>query len=223
MEEVGTQLLDSLVVDMHWRVTGASGSLSDVIQNEFAFVKRTPKPKGELKGKYDLPSNYLWVPGKVPGLNEMLDQRMRIFGSNHSGTRVANGYSKLKREYSQRVRLYLMQQDFEKAPKPCWMSYMVVEKSKARDPSNIWAGAMKMIEDAITGPVLDNDGWDEIAGVALWCEVSPVDGVLVSWGPTLASREEMQGVYVRGIAKCLEAERPTPVHGTSKPEKGNGG
>lgn len=77
------------------------------------------------------------------------------------------------------------------------MSYLVIEPNQMRDPSNIVAGAMKLIEDSIKGKVIEDDSWAYIKGITAWWDVAPEPGVLVAWGESGFSKEEMRSLYVR--------------------------
>lgn len=133
----------------------------------------------------------------MPGLNELFAARIQIFGSSAHTGKIANGYSKLKREYEAKVRWYMARKKLSKAPFPCWMSYLVIEPNQMRDPSNIVAGAMKLIEDSIKGKVIEDDSWAYIKGITAWWDVAPEPGVLVAWGESGFSKEEMRSLYVR--------------------------
>ena len=46
------------------------------------------------------------------------------------------------------------------------LDYLWVERDRRRDPSNVAGFGVKVIEDAlVTCGVLQDDGWDEIAGI----------------------------------------------------------
>ena len=97
----------------------------------------------------------LVIPGKLPGLNEY------ILAERTSRYRAAE----IKRDTEYLIGLAARQQlRGARFRKPVVMHYTWMEPNRKRDKDNI-AFAKKFIQDALvrTG-VLENDGWDQIAG-----------------------------------------------------------
>lgn len=93
------------------------------------------------------------VVGRLPTLNEMIEQRAR---SPHA-------YNRIKKAAHQRVALQLPP-DFP-AYRSARFEYHFYEPSRRFDPSNLMFGAVKCIEDALQkAGVLQNDGWVNIPG-----------------------------------------------------------
>jgi hypothetical protein len=125
-------------------------------------------------------SVHLWIPGPLPGLNEVIDAAKGYGGRGY-------GYSKLKRQWTNTIDLLA-----RAAKVPSFsrvhMAYRWVERNQRRDPSNV-ACAKKFVEDGLVeADVLANDGWKQIAGFSDEFEVGPEAGVAVSLkeGPLIA-------------------------------------
>lgn len=98
----------------------------------------------------------LWIPGPLPGLNEIINAR----GVRYRGG--ANGYSSLKKRWSETVSLLAASQKFPKLEKGHFV-YLWREPTKRRDPSNFTAGGRKIIEDALQqSGFLAGDGWKNV-------------------------------------------------------------
>lgn len=117
----------------------------------------------------------LFIPGKVPSLNDLLYAKTT---TNKSGggwllnrnkkkqTFVWNGYNDIKKDWSSRVVAAVEKAGGLPPYNKAYFSYLVVEQNKKRDPSNICATAIKFIEDAlIKCKVIINDGWTEVLGI----------------------------------------------------------
>lgn len=117
----------------------------------------------------------LWIPGRLPGLNEIIEA---------CGTRKRNwnAYTSMKREWGQRVSLFALAQGF-KPGKKGYFTYLFVEANRKRDPSNIVGGGVKIIEDALQECCLiEGDGWIQVKGIApFWCKDADNPGVSVFW------------------------------------------
>lgn len=120
----------------------------------------------------------LWIPGRVPGLNEILDARAS-FGHvvNASGKRY-NAYSALKKQWGARVKLCANIARI-KSIESAYFTYLFRERDKRRDPSNFCAGGAKIIEDALKeAGIIRNDGWSVVEGIAhYWLVDKPLEGV----------------------------------------------
>lgn len=111
----------------------------------------------------------LWIPGQVPGLNELLAAR-GVIGKGPRGGHY-NGYSSLKRQWCERVVMMAHAQKLRPV-QSAWVTYCFFEPDRKRDPSNISAGGIKVIEDGLQAAgVLAGDGWRAILGFAVYWDV----------------------------------------------------
>lgn len=133
----------------------------------------------------------LWVPGKVHGLNDLV----RAKAARVKGAPPGVVYNSMKREVEERVVLCARSQRFK--PRGHHFNYLLVEQNMRRDPSNVAAGAIKMIEDALVrAKLLDNDGWKQVGGGTWYphCEETFEPGVcLVVQDCPVLSKEAMIG------------------------------
>lgn len=98
----------------------------------------------------------LWIPGPLPGLNEIIEAK----GNRYHGGRSA--YTSLKKSWGQTVGLLAQSQRLQPLEGGHFV-YLWREKSKRRDPSNFTAGGRKIIEDALQETaLLPNDGWKQV-------------------------------------------------------------
>lgn len=103
----------------------------------------------------------LWVPGPLPGLNEI------IAAAKGSGGRGA-GYARLKRDWTEAVWAYAKSQRMPVFPGAVRLAFRWVERDRRRDPDNVAAGGRKLILDGLVrAGVLRGDGW---TGVASWVD-----------------------------------------------------
>jgi hypothetical protein len=121
----------------------------------------------------------LWVPGPLPGLNEL------IAAAKGSGGR-GMGYAKLKRQWTDTVFALARCARIHK-PGPFERSVLLtfdwVEQDKRRDPDNVAAGGRKLILDGLVkAGVLSGDGWKHVRSWNdRWQTVAEVGGL--SRGP----------------------------------------
>ncbi len=120
----------------------------------------------------------LWVPGKFPSLNEIIDAKRTVFTG--TGKRRPDGYSKLKKAWTQTIRIHALQQRFQRVTTAAHFTYLCVEEDKRRDPSNVLAGAIKLLEDALQeAGLIDGDGWAHVRSIrSHWVVGEPV-GVML--------------------------------------------
>jgi len=112
----------------------------------------------------------LWVQGKMPSLNDILDARMIVMSGKKNRAARGGKYNRIKKQVQGDVAIAAFAQKFE-AFERGYFTYLFKEtknaNGKQRDPSNILAGAAKMIEDAlIECKLLPNDGMDNVLGIA---------------------------------------------------------
>lgn len=124
----------------------------------------------------------LWIPGPLPGLNEILDARGIVMKTKDGVARRHDGYSKMKRTWSERIALYARQQGFATVTGAAHFWYNIAEPNRRRDPSNFVAGAVKLIEDALQDAgLLKNDGWEHVLSIKTeWRLVPDRPGVMLT-------------------------------------------
>lgn len=116
---------------------------------------------------------HLWVPGKFPTLNELLEARSR-FGKRVGPTgRSWNEYNEIKRTWQHRVALCARAQYIKPVPH-AYFTYLFFEENMRRNPSNVVSAAVKIIEDALQkAGIIPNDGWPEVLGFSAYWELDP--------------------------------------------------
>ena len=101
----------------------------------------------------------LWIPGPLPGLNELID------AAKGSGGRGA-AYARLKRQWTETVWARAKAAKIDKPGPfecPVFLTFEWIEKDKRRDPDNVAAGGRKLILDGLVAAgVLQGDGWQWI-------------------------------------------------------------
>jgi hypothetical protein len=140
-----------------------------------------------------LVTQFLWIPGRIPGLNDILRAKRRLFGK---GKNKADGYSQLKAAWGQRIKLYALAQRIKPIDRAAF-SYLFVEQDRRRDPSNLLT-SIKLAEDGLQeAGLLPNDGWSNVLGIELhWMVGSPI-GVMVGCGETAPGRDELIAAHQR--------------------------
>lgn len=130
----------------------------------------------------------LWIPGPLPGLNDIIDAKGNRFRSGY------DAYSSLKRKWGQTVALLARAQRFRRLEEGHFV-YLFREPNRRRDPSNFVAGGVKIVEDALQeAELLPNDGWKQVLsidphwvpdpirpGVSLFVTRSPVAATTEWW------------------------------------------
>lgn len=127
----------------------------------------------------------LFLPFQLPGLNEIL--------VGQSG--AIKGWSKYndsKQKLSGDIVLLARRRGLGTLGSG-FFTYLLLETSQRRDPSNLVSGAVKIIEDALkVSGYLENDGWAHVLGFVGYWVKSDKGGCLVHWRPDrLASKVEM--------------------------------
>lgn len=136
----------------------------------------------------------LWIPERMPGLNEVLDARGIVMRNRGGGTRRFDGYAKLKNAWAQKIALHARSQGFKRVTFGAF-SYLFVEGDRRRDPSNIIAGGLKLIEDALQDAgLLAGDGWANVTAIAPYWVVGVEPGVLVACGETVLSKVQLVAI-----------------------------
>ena len=100
----------------------------------------------------------LWVPGPLPGMNEL------IAAAKGSGGRGA-GYARLKRQWTDIVTCLAQGKKLQPFPGLVFLTFTWVERDRRRDPDNVAAGGRKLILDGLVrAGVLKGDGWAVVHG-----------------------------------------------------------
>lgn len=106
----------------------------------------------------------LWVPGPLPGLNELI-------GAAKSGRGKGNAYSRLKHSWTDTVILLARSARIPKQDR-VRLHFLWMERDRRRDPDNIAAGGRKLVLDGLVAAgVLPGDGW---AHVVSWSDTFAV-------------------------------------------------
>lgn len=111
----------------------------------------------------------LWLPGPMPGFNEL------IAAAKQHGTKTSkwNGYAAMKRAAEQIVVLRARTDKFQGFG-AAHFTYLFHEPHRRRDPSNVMAAGIKIVEDALRhGGFMANDGWRQVLGIRAHWVVSP--------------------------------------------------
>lgn len=100
----------------------------------------------------------LWVPGPLPGMNEL------IAAAKGSGGRGA-GYARIKRTWTDIVMALAQGKKLPRFPGRVLLSFSWVERDRRRDPDNVAAGGRKLILDGLVAAgILRGDGWRTVFG-----------------------------------------------------------
>jgi hypothetical protein len=128
------------------------------------------------RSKSPVVHNAFFVPGKVPSLNDLLEARGAIAPVIRSlimrrkpGKAKSRGarfdlYNDIKQDWKRRT-IDALGTPYIRV-RSAHFSYLVVEETLKRDPSNICSAAVKFIEDGLVeAGVIPNDGWDNVLGI----------------------------------------------------------
>lgn len=113
----------------------------------------------------------LWIPGPLPGMNEILD------AAGGSGGRK-RGYSSMKKAWTLAVKQHAQAARLPPFAR-AYFSFRWHERTRKRNPDNIAAAHKFILDGLVAAKVLGNDGWGEIAGWADTFQVSDRPGVEV--------------------------------------------
>ncbi len=127
---------------------------------------------------YPVEIQALWIPGRLPGLNEIIDA---------AGTRKGtwNAYMSMKQKWGLNIATHARGQGFA-AFEHGHFTYLFQEPNHRRDPSNVIAGGVKLIEDALQeAGLLKNDGWGEVLSIRPYYLVNANGGAAETAGVSL--------------------------------------
>lgn len=113
-----------------------------------------------------------WIPGRLPGQNDVV-KSLNQPGGRHQ-------YNERKARWQGMIAMQAEEQGFCVVG-DCW-GYLFVESNRKRDPSNVMAGAIKLVEDALQEcGMLENDGWEQVMDIKPYFELYAAEpGVLVA-------------------------------------------
>jgi hypothetical protein len=149
--------------------------------------------------------NVFWVPGKIPSLNELIYSKSStsrkpqgiITIGKKKNTFVFNKYNQMKQEWTLKISTVVNRSKFN-IVSSCYFSYLIIEKTKKRDPSNLGAAAIKFFEDSLVYcGVIENDGWKCVLGINYyWEHLKLMDpGVLLCMSDSELTKLQMMDLY----------------------------
>lgn len=101
----------------------------------------------------------LWIPGPLPGLNELL----RAAKSGHG---KGNAYSRLKADWGTTVITHAKAARLKPMDGPVTVSFVWREKNKRRDIDNVAGGGTKLVLDGLVkAGILAGDGWRDVYSI----------------------------------------------------------
>ncbi len=103
-----------------------------------------------------------FVPGPLPGMNEMIAAaKVKLIPRGSRKRNCGTKYDQMKREWTEAVCRICEASNLPQMEK-ITVEFLWIEKARRRDPDNITA-AKKFIFDGLTmAKVIKNDGWAEI-------------------------------------------------------------
>ena len=114
----------------------------------------------------------LWIPGPLPGLNEVLASAKGYGGRGF-------GYAKLKRQWTQTIALHVLAAGIKHVDR-AHFEFRWVERDRSRNCDNVAAAKKFIFDSLVLAKVLDNDGWKQVAGWTDSFEVGAKPGVEVT-------------------------------------------
>jgi hypothetical protein len=132
----------------------------------------------------------LWIPGRLMGLNDIIEQ-------SAGASKGWSKYNATKQKWAGNIALLANAKGIDVIG-PNYFTYLFCEPNQKRDPSNIVAGGVKLIEDALqAATLLKNDGWNDILGfTGYWVRKAERVGCLVHWNPDGVVSRETMGVLL---------------------------
>jgi hypothetical protein len=101
-----------------------------------------------------------FVPGPLPGMNELIDARMLRSRTRSKRGKLWNAYTKLKREWEAMIVACIKQAGVQPVKSSIYLIYTFIEENKRRDKSNVAAAGIKLVEDSLViAGIIPNDGW----------------------------------------------------------------
>jgi hypothetical protein len=145
------------------------------------------------------PVHSVWIPGPLPGLNEIIDARGHVRGK-------WNGYMAMKTKWGDRIATMAFVQKFPKITGG-YFTYLFVERDRRRDKSNIAGGGVKLIEDGLQeAELLENDGWDQVLEIRPYFTVM-AGGAAEHVGVSLSVSQDEPLTFEEAILECQKNRR----------------
>jgi hypothetical protein len=116
----------------------------------------------------------LWIPGPLPGLNEVIAAAKGFRGRGIGYSNMKSAWTTTVWALSKKARLVPVAS--------ARLTFTWFERSRRRDPDNFSSAGKKFILDGLVkAGVLPEDGWDEIVGfVDRWHLAPKAPGVMVT-------------------------------------------
>lgn len=143
----------------------------------------------------------IWIPSRLPSLNDLLDAKGTVRGQ-------WNKYNQQKSVWFGQVKGLCLARNVG-AQDPGYGTFLFVEPNQKRDPDNIVAGGVKLLFDSFVGAgVLAGDGWrDNLGFVGYWTCKTARAGCLVHWGPELLTKETMLSLLEKELNRGITNDR----------------
>jgi len=143
----------------------------------------------------------LWIPGPLPGMNEL------IAAAKGAGGRGA-GYARLKRDWTNIVQAIAQAKKLPAFPRRVVLEFRWFEKDRRRDPDNVAAGGRKLVLDGLVAAgVLKGDSWRYVQS---WTDRFDVEG---TGGQNLGPGV---GVVIHEYAGSVLMCTPSPPQGGNR-------
>jgi hypothetical protein len=111
----------------------------------------------------------LWIPHKLPGLNELLDAKAVM---SSSSKRRWSAYNSLKKQWAANLTLLARSQGFQRVDSG-YFTYLFIEPNQKRDKSNVIGAGVKLIEDSLVkAELLADDGWKNVLDIRTYVVVT---------------------------------------------------
>lgn len=162
----------------------------------------------------------LWVPSRLPGLNDLLNAKGTIRGQ-------WNGYNAQKCIWYGQVALLCRAKGIQRQ-EPGFGTFLFAEPNTKRDPDNIVAGGVKLLLDSLVGAdVLPGDGWRDNLGFAgYWTHRPSRPGCLVHWGSEILTKDAMLALLEKELENGnfkhgpgVAAHEPNRAHVAKAPRR----
>jgi hypothetical protein len=104
----------------------------------------------------------LWIPEKMPGMNQILHARGVV--QRGRGSARGNAYNTMKRKWHKKIRALCLEQRIHPV-EAAEFRFTWYEPDRRRDPDNISSGGRKIILDSlVAAEILPGDGWRNVRG-----------------------------------------------------------
>jgi hypothetical protein len=119
---------------------------------------------------------FVFIPGKLPGQNDV------IAAAKGQGGRGWN-YAAMKKKWTNDIALIAKASKVAPIVGAAWIDFTWRERNRQRNPDNIAAAKKFVLDGLVKAGVLEEDGWNQIAGWTDRWEVSQRPGVLIELRP----------------------------------------